>query len=287
MGMREFQARMNALQKVEQATPNTVAQAAAVAEQGSNYAVLEIALQNDVNRIRTFPTLEQRAEEKRDRFLPKWLPFVRDYLEKGEIYQNDIFIYCIIYLFDVDDFDQALQLADKAIKQNQSMPEPFKTNLTTFVANQIYKWADKTAAAGQPVEPYFSQTFQNVATEWKLIEVIAAKWYKMAAALLIRNLDGQVKASGVNDPERLILAIQLCTKAFQLNPNCGVKTMVERCLMRLEALAEKGKYNPNSTEFPPVSGLSLDKVEINIDRVVEKLRSAPSSEDEEIRGNDV
>ena len=264
MGMREFQARHRALQAVQQASAKSTIQSAVIAAHGSDYAVLEIALQNDVNAIRALPSLELRNEYKRNRFLKKWLPFVDEYIKKGVIYQNDYFLYCIVYLFDVGDFDRALDLASTAILQRQSMPKNFKSNLATFTADQIYAWADKTAAVGLSVEPYFSQTFKNVATAWQLHEVVTAKWLKFAAALLLRNPQGQVHAASIKQPERLILAVQLCNRAFQLNPKAGVKDMISRCITRLKKL-----HQDDST----MTGLSLETAEIDFDAVIEQLRS--------------
>lgn len=279
MGMREFQAQMRALQQIEKSVVDSAAQSATVQQHGTDYEVLCIALTNDVNKIRAFPNFELKAEYKRDVFLPKWMPFVEEYLAKGIVYQNDYLAYCIIYSFDVGDFDTALKLADLAIKQNQSLPERFKSTLPNFVADQIYNWTDKTAAAGQSVEPYFSQTFKNVATQWKLHEIVTAKWIKLAAALLLRSPQGKVQASGIDDAETLVLAIQLCNRAFQLNQKAGVKNMIERCVMRLNALAKSGDYDPNS--LPQVAGLSLEKQQIDFDLVIEKLTARPLQNSEE------
>lgn len=279
MGMREFQAQMRALQQIEKSVVDSAAQSATVQQHGTDYEVLCIALTNDVNKIRAFPNFELKAEYKRDVFLPKWMPFVEEYWAKGIVYQNDYLAYCIIYSFDVGDFDTALKLADLAIKQNQSLPERFKSTLPNFVADQIYNWTDKTAAAGQSVEPYFTQTFKNVATQWKLHEIVTAKWLKLAAALLLRSPQGKVQASGIDDAETLVLAIQLCNRSFQLNQKAGVKNMIERCVMRLNALAKSGDYDPNS--LPQVAGLSLEKQQINFDLVIEKLTARPLQNSEE------
>ncbi|UWZ92174.1 terminase endonuclease subunit [[Pasteurella] aerogenes] len=273
MGMREFQQRQKALQTVSQVAPNRDIKKAVVAQYGSEYSILEIALKNDVNAIRALPALELRAEMKRDKFLPHWLPFVDEYFAKGEVYQNDIVGYCIVYLFDVGDFDRALSLAEKAIAQGQSLPEQFNSTLPHFVADQIYKWTEKQASVGLSVEPYFTQTFKNVTKVWQLHEIVVAKWLKLAAALLLRTKDGQVQASGIDDPEKIILAINLCSRAYQLNSKAGVKTLIERSLMRLNALEQVGIYEPN--EFSPVVGLSLEPVKIDVDAVVYKLCADP------------
>ena len=133
MGMRDFQRQMQALADINQVSESNTQQSA-VATHGNDYAVLEIALQNDVNAVRAFPTRAEKLDYKRNRFLPKWLPFVNEYLDKGAIYQNDYLVYCIVYLFDIADFDRALSLAEKAIEQNQAMPQGWQTTLPNFVA---------------------------------------------------------------------------------------------------------------------------------------------------------
>ncbi|UZT19502.1 phage terminase small subunit [Pasteurella multocida] len=281
MGVREFQEKIRALEQIQKATNDGTLQSEVVAQHSNDYTVLEIALANDVNAIRAIPTLELRAEHKRNRFLPKWLPFVDEYLEKKAVYQNDYFAYCIIYLFDVGDFDKALALSEIAIEQKQSLPACFNSTLPNFVADQIFNWANKTASAGGSVEPYFTQVFENVATKWQLHEIVKSKWLKMAAALLLRNENGEVKASGIDDQESLILAIKLCIRAFQLNHKSGVKSMIERCYMRLSALEKEGKFTPN--ELTPLPALGLETVEINFSEVVKKLRRGQLNDKEEVK----
>lgn len=270
MGMREFQAKMRLQQELAQAqAQNTVAQVAET--KGDQYDALEIALRNDIGIIRAIPTLEQRQEHKRNHFLPKWLPFVDAYLAKGKVYQNAYFIYCIIYLLDIGDFDKALNLADKAIAQNQPMPEGFKSNLPTFIANQMFSWADKTNAKGESVEPYFSMLFEKVASQWQLHELLTANWYKFTAKLLLQGKDGETNAANIDDPERIIQAITLATKAWQLNPKAGVKSLIERCFMRLNALKKLEKYDEEA--FPPLPSFSSKAIALDVADIVKKLKA--------------
>ncbi|QZP16348.1 phage terminase small subunit [Avibacterium paragallinarum] len=179
MGMREFQKRMEKLTALENPEAAKVADVVSHSQQ----EVIDIALKNDVEKIRSLPSLADRAEYKRNHFFPKWLPLVEEYFAKGEIYQNDVIAYCIIYSFDVGDLGSATRLARMAIAQNQAMPANFRSTLPTFVADQVLAWAERMAHQGQSVEPYFSDTFEAVATAWKLHEIVTAKWYKFAATL--------------------------------------------------------------------------------------------------------
>ena len=162
MGMRDFQRQMQALADINQVSESNT-QKSAVATHGNDYAVLEIALQNDVNAVRAFPTRAEKLDYKRNRFLPKWLPFVNEYLDKGAIYQNDYLVYCIVYLFDIADFDRALSLAEKAIEQNQSMPQGWQT--TCRISSPI------KSTTGQIKPPHlvnpWSHIFHKLLKTWR------------------------------------------------------------------------------------------------------------------------
>ncbi|URL05954.1 phage terminase small subunit [Avibacterium sp. 21-595] len=255
MGMREFQKRMEKLTALE----NQPAQQAVVLVSHSQQDVLDIALKNDIEKIRALPTLVDRAEYKRNHFLPKWLPLVEEYFAKGEIYQNDVIAYCIIYAFDVGDLGGATRLARMAIAQNQSMPANFRSTLPTFVADQVLAWAERMAHQGQSAEPYFTDTFEAVAKTWHLHEIVTAKWYKFAATLFLRNQQGEVHAASVEDIESLELALFLAQKALEYNHKAGVNSMIDRIVMRLKKLHQSADLN-------------LDMRHLTVDHVIEKLR---------------
>lgn len=291
MGLRDQQAQMRQLAELEQQQAQ-VLQGQSVAISAAQSAVL-IALAQDVEKIRTMPTFEQRAEYKRNQFLPKWLPFVEQHFNKGDTQQNDVIGYCLVYLFDVGDFEQGLALAEKAIANGQSLPDKFKRHIPAFVADFMLNWTEKTTASGQAVEPYFSQVLEKVTTQWEINEVSTALWFKQAAIQLTKNKTGKAHAASVGDPMRIILAIQLLRKAFSLNHKSGVITLINRCYMRLNALVEAlemSGLNAEKYKKTPANGglLADENQDIPISEVVKMLNSSALSLDEfvvqEMRG---
>ncbi|KMK51479.1 hypothetical protein RO21_06075 [[Actinobacillus] muris] len=272
MGLRDQQARMQAQQALAEEQAQTLLEGRTLPTTHHSQHIVDIALHNEVEKIRTMPSLEIRADYKRAHFLPKWLPFVEQHFNKGDTHQNDVIGYCIIYLFDVGRFEHAIEMADRAITNGQRLPERFKSTIPTFVADQIYRWTEKTAAVGGNVEPYFSQILEKVSMHWSLHEYITAKWLKLAATLLVRTADGKAHAASYNEPERLHLAIQLCNRAFQLNHKVGVKNLVERCQMRLTKLADIGIAEPSQA-----AGLALNTSDIDIPKVIQLLNAKPLS----------
>lgn len=196
-------------------------------------------LQQDVERLRALPTIRDRVDMKRRKLLPKWRPTVESYLSSGEQYTNPVFGYCVIWLFDVGDFDQALTWADIAIEQHQPTPGNVKRTLSAFVADTVLAWAEQEAEAGHSVEPYFSRVFECVREKWRLHEEINAKWFKFAALLLLRDSNGRPLPSAIEDASVLQAADALLAQAYAYHPPVGVKTLREKIEMRLRALNKR------------------------------------------------
>ena len=53
----------------------------------------------------------------------------------------------------------------------------------------VLEWAEKQAAEGHAVEPWFSRVFDKVRNDWRLNERLTAKWFKAAGCLLLRDHD--------------------------------------------------------------------------------------------------
>lgn len=271
LNVREYQAQQRAVAEIENG------QAVGLTQNSANttttQTVLEIALQNDVNKIRTLPTLADRANYKREVFLPKWLPYVENYFHEGNRYQNPVIGYCVTYLFDIDNIEEALRLAEKAIADGQAMPDGFNRTMPKFIADSVLSWAEIECSAGRAIEPYFSQTLRKLCTDYAIHEFVLAKWLKFTAQCLLRNRAGKAHSASVDDPKRLTIARDLCAIAFTLNHKVGVVSLIERINMRLNALAEMGASIPQN---PPKGGeLSTSLSQIPFDEIARLLSTTP------------
>lgn len=247
---------------------------------------LMIVVKNELAKIKALPTFEQRAEYKRLHFLPKFLPLVEEYFTKQEHYQNDLIGYCVIYLFDVGDFEKAISLTDRAIANGQKMPEGILRNFAFFAADQIFEFTERATASGQTAEPYFSETMEKLTTgNWFVSEIVMAKWYKLTAKLLLlaRELNGKVKTALVNEPRRLELAILAAMRANQYNHRIGVNSLIERCYMRLNALSQLELYDDvklNKFNEPLKEGLASGFNDDEMSEIKSFLQSPSLSLDE-------
>ncbi|ELY3760626.1 terminase [Cronobacter universalis] len=196
------------------------------------------ALNNDVAHVRGLPTIADREAYKRDVLLPKWVPTVESYLSGGQVYANPVFAWCVVWLFDAGDFEKALAWADIAIEQQQPTPEEIRSHFPAFVADTVLNWAEATAAAGESVEPYFSQTFEKVTQCWRLHEQITAKWFKFAGLMMLRDDEGQPRATALDDVETLEKADALLASAEKLYKRVGVGTMRAQIGARIRSLTK-------------------------------------------------
>lgn len=203
---------------------------------GSDSLYLQrLAIENDVKRLHGL-TLAEKVHLKRTELLPRWLPSAEQYVASGEVYSNPVLAYCIVWLFDVGDFDQGLAWADIAIAQGQVTPFGQRRSIATFVADSMLAWAEACLISGHSIEPYFSLVFARVRDHWQLHEQINAKWYKFAGLLLLRNVHGEPLPSAIDDINVLNQAAHLLTQAHAFHRGCGVKTYLQRIAARLRAL---------------------------------------------------
>lgn len=204
-----------------------------------SFHIQKLELDEDVARLRSLPLTADRIEMKRDELLPRWLPTVEAYLAGDKRYMNPALVYCVIWLLDTGEIEKALDWADIAIGERQRMPANFKSTMPAFIADTVMEWAINEAAAGHSIEPYFSRTFNNVRDKWRLHEDINAKWFKFAGLYLLRDHNGEPRATAVDNVDTLEQADALLAQAEKFNRHAGVATMRKKIMARIRSLTEK------------------------------------------------
>ncbi|RQW64024.1 terminase endonuclease subunit [Vibrio viridaestus] len=197
-----------------------------------------IEFENDKKALKDLVQIAEKINHKRDVLIPKYRPVVEKYLEEGKGYQNPIFTDMVIWLFDIDELDVAIDWCLKAIEFDLPTPESFKRNWPTFCADMVLEWSERQQVNGQSVEPYFSKVFKLIDGPWVLPEKLEAKWYKFAGYRLLMNEKGDPQPSQVGDLEKLQNAEALLLTAHEKNSKVGVKTQIDRVRMRINALTE-------------------------------------------------
>ncbi|EPR2068673.1 phage terminase small subunit [Escherichia coli] len=201
-----------------------------------SFHLLRAELDRDVARLRSLPVREERLAFKRDILLPRWLPVAERYIADGKRHACPVLVYCIIWLFDTGDLSRALDWADIAISEGQATPDNFRSTLPAFVADTVLQWATDNSEAGHSIEPYFSRTFRNVTTSWRLHEEIRAKWFRFAGLYLLRDEAGKPRATAINDTAVLEKADAYLAQAAALSRTADVKSIRARIRARISAL---------------------------------------------------
>lgn len=116
------------------------------------------ALNVDLERISSIDNHELRRQLKRGELLPKYLAYVQRYRDSELSFPNPVMMQVLVWLFDTAQFGAGLELANFAMSQGQELPERFKRNVQTFVADEVIDWAESEYKAKRSPEPYLSLT---------------------------------------------------------------------------------------------------------------------------------
>jgi hypothetical protein len=197
---------------------------------------LQAAMVTDVARIKTKPELEDKQALKGE-LLPNYLPFVQAYIADGHNYPNDVAVQVMVWLFDVNDIDNALKIGMYLVATgNNDLPHKFSRNLPTFVADAIYDWANDELKAKQTASPYLDDLVAFIDDD-----ALVEKW-DLHPAVISKNL--ALLAKHKEREGKLAECVALCERAEEVNPTgAGVKTMKER----VQKLLDKAESSNEET----------------------------------------
>jgi len=176
----------------------------------------EAAMAQDLERLSAIKGLAGRQALKREELLPKYQDFIQRYMDSGLVMQNPVLVQVMVWLFDTEQFEDGLELADFAIEQGQEMPERFKRNVQTFVADAVIDWAFREYNAQRSPEPYLSDLLPRVDGEWDLPEQIPSKYHKLIG---MRAMEA----------EQWETALEHLERSTELHAKAGNETRIAKC----------------------------------------------------------
>lgn len=165
--------------------------------------------------------IEDRKAYKAEAII-KLEAFVNGYVQSAAKYPNIVAVWFMIWLFDLGDIARALPLALHLAKQKvHNMPTRFKSEIETFICDQMYDWAAAQLKANKSAGPYLEQVIAAIESEkWQLPDVVHGKMYAMHG----KHLD----ALAEDEP-----ALKAYEKAMEINPRAGVKKRIEQLTAKL------------------------------------------------------
>ncbi|WP_152219752.1 phage terminase small subunit [Pseudomonas sp. SCB32] len=206
------------------------------------------AMDQDLERISAINSREARQQLKRDELLPKYLDYVKRYLDSGLVYQNPVLVQVLVWLFDTVQFEAGLNLALICIEQGQALPERFTRDIPTFVADEVIDWAEAEQKAGRSPEPYLSQLLLYVDQDW-YVPTFVPDWQVPKPWKLFERIPARFhKALGIQamEQQQWALAIAHFQRAETLYPEIGVKTRREAAEKALRK--QQAEQQGNATE---------------------------------------
>jgi hypothetical protein len=179
--------------------------------------LMEASLDQDLLRLSDIKGLAGRQALKREELLPKYQDFIQRYMDSGLVMPNRVLVQVMVWLFDTEQFEDGLALADFAIGQGQEMPERFKRrDVQTFVADAVIDWAYAEYNAQRSPEPYLSDLLPRVDGEWELTEQIPAKYHKLIG---MRAMEAEQWETALKHLER----------STELYAKAGNETRIAKC----------------------------------------------------------
>jgi hypothetical protein len=188
---------------------------------------LKAGLEVDLQRISNQSKMDDKIALKRE-VLPNYLPFVQDYMAQGHDYPNMVAVQVLIWLLDVGEMEEALELGFYLTRTpKQDLPPKFTRDIPTFICDAVYDWANAELDAGRSASPYLDQVVAVMLDDnWQLAMPVASKMPNMLAKHEL--------AKG-----NLANAVHWCDLAARVNPKGhGTKGLRDKAVKQLKAKAE-------------------------------------------------
>ena len=191
------------------------AEGQAVSAQTANaYELMLAKLAEDKRRLKSVQSMERKAEVKAE-LLPEYQPWIDGVLEGESGRQDDVLMTVFVWAIDIGDFKTALRIGAYAIEHDLVMPDQYKRDVPTVLAEEIADQSIKAIAAEQPADLESIDRTIGLTDGRDMPDEVRAKLYK---AYGYAN-----RAAGFNELAKVAL-----TRALELHDKVGVKKDIER-----------------------------------------------------------
>lgn len=156
-------------------------------------------------------SVERKAEAKR-KMLPDYEPWVAGAIDGNSGRQDDVLTTIMVWRIDVGDYPGALTIADYAIAHGLTLPDQYKRDVATLVAEEI---ADKALSPNADVGIDVLTHVESSTSGRDMPDEVRAKIHKALGLALEKTADQRA-------------ALEHLNRALALNERVGVKKDIER-----------------------------------------------------------
>lgn len=180
----------------------------------NQYELMLHKLAIDKRRLKDIQSIEGKADVKRQ-LLPEYAPWIDGVLEKETGQQDDILMTVLVWSIDVGDLPTALRLGRYAIANDLVMPDQFKRDVATVLAEEFADQSLKLIAAEQTADIEALLAIATLTADKDMPDEVRAKLHKAIG----------YAQRAANQPEPAKASL---TRALELHAKSGVKKDIER-----------------------------------------------------------
>lgn len=184
------------------------------AQHANAYELMLVKLAEDKRRLHDIKGTERKAEIKAQ-LLPEYQPWIAGTLEADTGRQDDVLMTVFVWTIDIGDFTKALEIGAYAIRHKMTMPDQYKRDVPTVLAEEIADAALKADEAGRAAMLASLLHARVITADLDMHDQVRAK--------LNKAIGYAQRAAGHLEPARETLA-----RALELDQRSGVKKDIER-----------------------------------------------------------
>ena len=195
----------------------------------NQYELMLAKLAEDRRRLKDVQSIERKAEVKRQ-LLPEYQAWIDGVIDGDNGQQDVVLMTVFVWSIDIGDYALAIKIARYALKYKLVMPDQYKRDVATVLAEEIADQSLKAIAAEQPADGMSLMHVAELTDDQDMPDEVRAKLYKAI---------GYAQRAGGYP----MAAKDALTRALELHDKVGVKKDIER----LETILKNSDGAPPGT----------------------------------------
>jgi Phage small terminase subunit len=205
----------------------------------SEYQMLLMALGEDLRALSNIQSIERKIEAKRA-MIDRYMPWLQGALQAEVPAQDEIVTTMLIWLLDLGRWAEALSMAGHVLEHGLALPERYKRNPATLVAEEI---AEAGLTNPPSVDLPVLLEVQALTEAHDMHDQVRAKLAKAigrALEMLAAAYDPEAETAQAGGKPALVdAALDWLNRALALDKNSGVKKAIEGLTRERKKLAEQ------------------------------------------------
>ncbi len=216
-----------------------------------NQAAAQIRLRfvHDLRRLSEIKSTEAKIAAKRQ-MLPEYQSWCDGWLEAGRCTNgnelgssgaDDVLPTIMVWSIDTGDWVRALELAEHVLRFRVAMPDRYKRDAPTLLAEEIAEAAFRVQARAQPFPLAVLEKVELLTIGVDMHDEVKAKLQKAIGVELARAA-GEVDTGAADFIAAATRALEPLLRAQELNPRAGTKTkaaQLEKAIKAAKAATEQ------------------------------------------------